>query len=547
MGRSRSRCVFVAVLVSALLGGCGAAEPGQRAEVVVTFTGIEALSGVTRVTVTALPSEVTHTLLPDPTAGTFSGTFWFPPDTRTLVGRAWRDTVRVGEGLAPFTPPHVVIPILDLTDPPPPVDRAPVITELWPKESTLDVGGTATLVASAQDPDGDPLTFSWSAAPVGCGLLSPPTRTGGTSSTTFTASLPGVCTVTVEVMANGKPTSDSAALTVRAAVTVGGVYVPHPAISTLEFLAPSVQAVPRAASDATLRHVWASAEPVTVRLRWDDTPWLERSAATLTDSCGGAIVTTSTGAAEEVFTWTPALGPVCTLTARVERFALADVFPVAVVIGPPPGCAWTPLAYHSLTAAPAGSVVRLSGLGGQGAAEVAGRTAWLQTGDWNVLLVPNGLSPTDDTFAIEVDFHVASLTTYERGASLVPFTTADTAPGPQGTCQFLGGIWGGLTARAGGATTIEWWSAACPNTMLRSSPAASPAGAWHRMRIEGVRSTCRYRLAVDGTVLDTSALPCDPGGSYLNLFGGAPLGNPADVAWSNLSVYRGSGSACVPP
>ncbi len=208
----------------------------------------------------------------------------------------------------------------------------------------------------------------------------------------------------------------------------------------------------------------------------------------------------------------------------------------------PPPCTWTQLLGHSLTSAPAGSISRNGGA----AATVAGRTAWLQTSDWNVLLIPHGLAAGDDIFATEVDTYLPTVTTYQRMANLAPFTTSATAPGPQGTCQFLGGIWGGPVARSGSGSTVEWWSAACPNTLLSTAPMASPTGAWHRLRIEGIRSTCRYRLLLDGSLLSSKTGACDPNGSYLMLFGSSPSWNSAQVAWSNLAVYKGSEASCIP-
>jgi len=209
-------------------------------------------------------------------------------------------------------------------------------------------------------------------------------------------------------------------------------------------------------------------------------------------------------------------------------------------------CVWTPVSSATLGTAPTGAVVR-SGAAGQGPATVYGRTAWLQSADWNVLLVPHGLAAGDDVFAVEADVYVPAATSNYRYAAMAPFTTSGTAAGTLGVCQFMGGIYGALYERPGPSATVEWWNTSvCDWTRLASQPTESRAGAWHRLRVEGVRSTCRYRLLLDGTVLGTSTAACDPGGGYLSLFGGG-LGQQGLVAWSNLAVYRGSSSAsCIP-
>ncbi len=206
-------------------------------------------------------------------------------------------------------------------------------------------------------------------------------------------------------------------------------------------------------------------------------------------------------------------------------------------------CTWTQVLTAPLTAAPAGAIVRGSG----SAAAVYGRTAWYQPSDWNVLLIPHGLAASDAVFAVEADVYIPAVATSYRYGGIAPFTTSATASGALGTCQFMGGIEGALFARAGAGSTVEWWNTSvCAWSLLSSqSLSPSPAGAWHRLRIEGVRTTCRYRLLLDGQLLSTSTASCDPGGTYLSLFGGA-LGQAGQVAWSNLAVYKGGAPSCVP-
>ncbi|MYF13747.1 MAG: tandem-95 repeat protein [Acidobacteria bacterium] len=72
-------------------------------------------------------------------------------------------TVALGdlpEGLVPGSPSSVEVTIRDGTPPP---NRPPTVTASC-APCVLGPGGTASLTATASDPDGDPLTFGWSAA-----------------------------------------------------------------------------------------------------------------------------------------------------------------------------------------------------------------------------------------------------------------------------------------------------------------------------------------------------------------------------------------------
>jgi outer membrane protein OmpA-like peptidoglycan-associated protein len=86
----------------------------------------------------------------------------------------------------PAPPPAVPPPT------PAPANRPPTVTARC-EPCTVEVGGTATVTADAQDPDGDALTYRWSAP---SGQLANPTD----RQTTFTAPMqPGAVSVTVTV------------------------------------------------------------------------------------------------------------------------------------------------------------------------------------------------------------------------------------------------------------------------------------------------------------------------------------------------------------
>jgi hypothetical protein len=533
-------------------GGTSATAPGHGT-VVLSINGAQAMASVTTVAVSVAPAGVSADLALDQATGSFGGTLSLPAGAQVITARAFAGATLVAQGSAAVTVAGgqtlvVAITVLDVTGPEPTPDHAPILTALTASAATREVGQSVTLTATAVDVDGDPIAFAWTASPAGCVTFSPTSSISlGAAATTATAALAGPCTLTVEAASRGLTDSLSAAVEILLPAVLDGTFVPQPVIGAVEFLAPATAAVLRTDADATVRRPWASGAPVTIRFSWDATPWLPPSVASLSDSCGGTVRPAATTATSGTFEWTPTGGPVCLLTAGLERQGLTDAFPIAVVVGPPapPACTWTEVAFHDLATQPAGAIVRNGGLGGQGVAVVDGRPAWLQTSDWNVLLIPNGLTTGDDVFAVEVDAFVPATAVSYRTASLVPFTTSDTAPGPNGTCQFLGGVFGSLWVRPGAGSTVEWWSAACPNTLLTAEPVASPAAAWHRLRLEGVRSTCSYRLLLEGALLSTWTGACDPGGGYLNLFGHTQ-GQGAQVAWSNLAVFKGSARTCLP-
>jgi outer membrane protein OmpA-like peptidoglycan-associated protein len=90
--------------------------------------------------------------------------------------------------VAPVPPPPPPV----RNDPPPPANRAPTVTAAC-DPCTVEVGRVSTVTADAQDPDGDPLTYRWSA---NTGSFTSPTN----RQTPWTApNTPGTVPVTVTV------------------------------------------------------------------------------------------------------------------------------------------------------------------------------------------------------------------------------------------------------------------------------------------------------------------------------------------------------------
>lgn len=206
-------------------------------------------------------------------------------------------------------------------------------------------------------------------------------------------------------------------------------------------------------------------------------------------------------------------------------------------------CAWPPRFLATLSDAPTGAHLRGNG---QGPANVYGRAAWYQTADWNYLFVPTGLAPEDDIAAFEADFYLPPVGASARqvgiGAYFQPSTWVEPTPWMDG-----GGVEARLTVAPSGSTQIDWYT--YPGSHLvpvaSSATAMNVVGQWHRLRLESVRSTCRFRLLVDGAVLSSWTGSCQASGGHMFLFSGnfgAP-GGP-NAAWSNLQIDRGT-PACV--
>lgn len=222
-------------------------------------------------------------------------------------------------------------------------------------------------------------------------------------------------------------------------------------------------------------------------------------------------------------------------TASIEATSGGASGSSSVVVSGPE---WELVAEHSLATEPAGSIRRNGALGGQGAATVHGRNAWLQTSDWSFLFVPLSLPDDVDVFAVQGDFFLPPVTEWTRSVTFVAFTD----PGSQDPADMLHGR--GLTIRQdpGGAPRFTWgipegWTTAiveATGTVERPI-----TGAWRTLRIEGSRSQCWLRALLDGVPVHTSARPCDPVGRHVALGSVHGGRNPVDGAWSNLRVFRG--------
>lgn len=195
---------------------------------------------------------------------------------------------------------------------------------------------------------------------------------------------------------------------------------------------------------------------------------------------------------------------------------------------------WTLVATHDLASIPGGAIAKTGALNGQGPASVAGRTAWLQHSDWNVLEIPHGLTALDDAFALEVDLLVPS-GVQAKTTHLAVFNQDAGAP-----YQFTSGAQVFTNYLAGGVADLDW-ERRTPTGLVADAVrrADFSRDAWHTVRVEGSRSSCQFDLRIDGIPVASSTLPgCVAAGPYFTLVGGGAGYVPSDVAWSRLSIYR---------
>jgi hypothetical protein len=180
---------------------CSSAPRADDAFLQVTVAAQTASAQITGVSVTIDPAGFSRTLTPG-AGGTFSGTFPVPAGTQTVTATAFAGPAVVGNGsgsavVSKGGTTQLLVVALDTTGPAPRPDHSPVITSLAASATAVRIGDPVLLTGTALDADGDPLTFSWSAAPVGCGTFS----AQASASTTWTAAAPGTCVVTLRATA----------------------------------------------------------------------------------------------------------------------------------------------------------------------------------------------------------------------------------------------------------------------------------------------------------------------------------------------------------
>lgn len=221
-----------------------------------------------------------------------------------------------------------------------------------------------------------------------------------------------------------------------------------------------------------------------------------------------------------------------------------------------PVCNWTSVRSTALTALPDDGTTRGGAAGTPWTfAELAGRTAFQTGSDWMLLGVPSKLAAPPEVFAVEADFYVSAAT---LGASefrnIGLYALADVDPVGNGLQH---GVWAGFRQTSAG-DLFQWvvppatppaggWDAWDQGLQVvaQSTSLALPTDAWHTLRVEGVRSACRFRALLDGVqVSGWSPGACDLGGTSVVVASGRLL--PLGVGYSSINVQSGSSSGCVP-
>lgn len=216
-------------------------------------------------------------------------------------------------------------------------------------------------------------------------------------------------------------------------------------------------------------------------------------------------------------------------------------------------CEWKEVAFHPLDSLPPGAVVRHGGMGSAGFDAVYGRTAFYTTSDWGILWIPVS-SSSAPAVALEAQFYIPSITTYQRLAELVAFTDLDSGP-----WQLARGVRSLFAAETGGTNHFDWFAYTAANgwggggafdpPALRLPIHSTITAGWRTVRVEAARGLCRFRTRLEGAEILNWSAPCDATGAgvALSSWYQTPEGayQPTQVAWSNLRVFHGS-AGCAP-
>jgi hypothetical protein len=197
---------------------------------------------------------------------------------------------------------------------------------------------------------------------------------------------------------------------------------------------------------------------------------------------------------------------------------------------------WTAIWTHALDALPADAMAMNGAWMGQGVTEVAGRTAWIQQSDWNVLYIPV-LRSTTAFEAVEADVYVPS----NAGFALYPLGAHH---GYNGARDFLG-FGGSGTSGTMGAAYGGWYDGYSSSAGIVDFATSLPgfsADAWHTVRVETDRTANESAFFLDGEeVLRTTTVPLGAlADDVVQLRAGTAAWASANVGWSNLVVYEGT-------
>jgi hypothetical protein len=333
-----------AVLAGVLfcVSGCGGSvDVPTEGRIQAKISMLTASAQVDRVTVTVTPANVTKDLTYNSADGSFAGTIAVPPGTQTVTATAYSGSTVIGSGSSSVTisvgaTATVSITITDTTGGAPIPDHSPVITSFAVPRTNVALGEILALSVAAMDADNNVIVFSWTASPVGCGTFSDATS----ASPSWTAASPGVCTVKVTAMAQGKTDTRSTDITIQSgSVAILGSYVPFPKITSiyLDDTTNVIWSCPRdACADATWHTPLMRSKRYWFNFYFAFTPG---AVTQIEDTCGGAggrfgfSEGSSAASGYAYYDWdTPAYAGACIVTAKLTRAGLTDSFPVVFVV-----------------------------------------------------------------------------------------------------------------------------------------------------------------------------------------------------------------------
>jgi len=289
-------------------------------------------------------------------------------------------------------------------------------------------------------------------------------------------------------------------------------------------------------------------DPVGYAFAWtrNGQPFSGETSAATTSSISGAL--TSPG---DVFE--------CQVSAS-DGHGSVRASPAQVSVPKAPGaglpCNWAELVHYPMTSLPPGSYVNNGAMNGQSLSAVGGRTAWEQTSDWNQLFLPPAYSSTFDGAAVEAEVYLPVVPD-GRGVNLALMVA------PAQYNDIIHGLEGSLWCGSSGAPLLagayqfanastDWkccsngapWRDHFPGGATTGLSCASVVGRWIPLRLEASRRLGQGRLLLDGVELLQFSTDFDDTGSHPKVGSGGAAGwVPANVAFSNVRVYRGT---CTP-
>lgn len=333
---------LLAALLAASLSACGG-SPSDRTNLEITAP--KATVDLGRMVVDVQPANLRAELPYDAARGVFRGGLAVPAGRQELRLTALRattdllaaDDAVLGEGSAtvdvePDRVASVYVEILLAGEPPPPApDHSPIITSFYIADSAPAVHEPVLLRVAAVDPDGDEITYEWSA----------------TCEHEFSLTTPedgylvigeeGSCTVRVTATANGL--TDEVQATIATAghgagdgsvvISTGFVTVPWVAGVDLSGEAFGCNVL-RISPDATCRDeatrsagydLWVSA-----------TSLPDGAEIVVVDDCGGSAELRSPGQPEWFYWTAPAASGVCMIEAGIWWRGQYDSMSIAVFV-----------------------------------------------------------------------------------------------------------------------------------------------------------------------------------------------------------------------